>query len=164
MKIKLKINQAPRSIWTNPIDFIAAAFGAGAMPIAPGTFGTLAAIPFIYWLSQFNFFIYFIVTLVLVIGGIFICDRAGKDFGVTDHSAIVWDEFAAFFIVMMGIPMNWFLILAGFLLFRFFDILKPGPIRWLENHMPGGLGVMMDDVLAGLISWFILFFVVQIFL
>ena len=162
--MKIKTNYAPRSIWRNPVDFIAAGFGSGAMPIAPGTFGTLAAVPFVYWLSQFNFLFYFIATAIMVMAGVFICDKAGKNFGVTDHSAIVWDEFASFFIVMMGIPMNWVLVLAGFLLFRFFDIIKPGPIRWLEQKLPGGLGVMMDDVLAALISWFILFFFVQIFI
>lgn len=161
--MKLNINEAPQSIWEDPIHFIAAGFGSGAMPVAPGTFGTLAAIPFVYWLSQFSLPIYFALTVWLVVMGIFICDRAGKAFGVTDHSAIVWDEFASFFIVMIGIPVNLFFVSLGFLLFRFFDIVKPWPIRYVEKKLPGGLGVMLDDVLAALISWFILFLITYFF-
>lgn len=153
----MKINHAPEILWQDPFDFIAAGFGSGAMPFAPGTFGTLAAVPFYYLLSQLSNTTYGIITLLCVIAGIFICDRAGKHFGVVDHSAIVWDEFASFLIVMFAIPPHWYFVLAGFLLFRLFDIWKPGPIRYLERNLPGGWGVMMDDVGAAIISWLILF-------
>lgn len=161
--MKFKINCAPTSLWRDPLDFIAAGFGSGAMPIMPGTFGTLAAIPFYYWLSQFGSAFYLFVTIVFIVLGIFICDRAGKHFGVADHSAIVWDEFASFLLVMTAIPNKWYFVLSGFILFRILDIWKPGPIRWLEKKLPGGLGVMMDDVLAAMIAWIILFFVSRFF-
>lgn len=153
----MKINHAPEILWQDPLDFVAAGFGSGAMPIAPGTFGTLAAIPFYYFLSQFSNATYGIITLICVILGIYICDRAGKRFGVVDHSAIVWDEFASFLIVMFMIPVTWYFVLMGFLLFRLFDIWKPWPICYLDEHLPGGWGVMLDDVAAGIISWAILF-------
>ena len=88
--------------------------------------------------------------------GIWICGAASLRLGVHDHPGIVWDEFAGFLITMTAVPMSWQTVLAGFLLFRFFDILKPWPIGWLDKKVAGGFGIMLDDIVAGAMAWFVL--------
>jgi phosphatidylglycerophosphatase A len=147
---------------SNPIHFLALGFGTGLAAKAPGTFGTLAAIPLYLLLSQFSLGWYLGATLLCVASGIYICDRAAKDMGVHDHGAIVWDEVAGLLITMIAAPAGWLWLALGFCLFRFFDIVKPWPIRWLDAKVHGGFGIMADDVLAGifaliclqLVAWF----------
>lgn len=158
--LKLKINRAPRSIWTNPIHFIACGFGIGAFPFFPGTLGTAAAIPIYLLLAKLPLWLYLVITISFVLLGVWLCQVANRDFGTEDHPAAVWDEIAAFLIVMIAVPATWYYILIGFILFRIFDIWKPGPIRWLERHVHGGLGVMIDDIVAAVFSWIILQIVV----
>ncbi len=139
---------------TQPIQFLALGFGSGLAPKAPGTFGTLAAIP-IFWLLTMLMptpLSYAITVIVLGFAGIYICGKAANDVGVHDHPAIVWDEFIGFFITMFMVPVTWKTILVGFLLFRIFDILKPWPISFIDKKMTGGLGIMFDDVLAGIFA------------
>ena len=135
---------------SDPIHFLALGFGSGLAPKAPGSFGTLAAVP-IYMLmlgltSQF----YALIVVVMAIAGIYICGKAAKDSGVHDHGAIVWDEIVGFLITMFMIPTTWLSIVVGFLLFRLFDIFKPWPISFIDKNCHGGLGIMLDDVVAGL--------------
>lgn len=137
---------------TNPIHFLALGFGSGLAPKAPGTFGTLAAIPVFLLMSGLSPLIYAVAVLAVCVSGIYICDKTAKDVGVHDHGAIVWDEFAGFFITMFMIPVSWQSILVGFVLFRIFDIAKPWPIKIADKKLSGGFGIMFDDVLAGLIS------------
>ena len=85
--------------------------------------------------------------------GVWICDRTARDLGVHDHPAIVWDEVIGYFVTMITAPPGWVWIVAGFALFRLFDILKPWPIRWIDRHVHGGVGIMLDDVLAGVFAW-----------
>ena len=132
-----------------PVQFLALGFGSGLAPKAPGTFGTLAAIPLFLLLTMLSPVFYLIVVALMSIAGIYICGKAAEDVGVHDHPAIVWDEFIGFFITMFMIPVSWQSILVGFLLFRLFDILKPWPISFIDEKMSGGLGIMFDDVLAG---------------
>lgn len=153
---KYKINRAPHSIWTNPIHFIGCGFGVGAIPIFPGTFGTLLALPIYFVIQPLPLLIYIVITVILNLVGIWICGKINQDFGTTDHSAAVWDEIASFLIVMIAVPPTWYFILMGFLLFRIFDIWKPWPISWLDKNIHGGLGVMLDDIAAAIISWIIL--------
>lgn len=134
---------------TNPIHFLAVGFGSGLIPKAPGTFGTLAAIPLFLVLSLFSVSVYSMVTLLVCLSGIYICGKAATDAGVHDHGAIVWDEIAGFLITMLLIPISWQSILVGFLLFRLFDIFKPWPISYIDKHVNGGFGIMFDDVVAG---------------
>jgi phosphatidylglycerophosphatase A len=136
----------------DPIQLLAVGFGSGLTPKAPGTFGTLAAIPFFLILSLLTPVIYFVVVLVLSIAGIYICQKAATYAGVHDHGAIVWDEFIGYFITMFMIPVSWQSILMGFVIFRLFDILKPWPISIADKKLHGGFGIMFDDVLAGLFS------------
>jgi len=145
-----------REILRDPIHFLAFGFGSGLSPIAPGTMGTLAAIPLYYLLIQFGDFIYLLLTVFITLIGIVICDISSKKLGVHDHSGIVWDEIAGYFITMLFVPHTWYWALVGFVLFRVFDIWKPFPILWFDQHVGGGFGIMVDDVLAAIYAGLIL--------
>ncbi|MGB0936595.1 MAG: phosphatidylglycerophosphatase A [Colwellia sp.] len=136
----------------DPIQILAVGFGSGLVPKAPGTFGTLAAIPFFLALSLLSPIQYLVIVSILSVAGIYICQKAATYAGVHDHGAIVWDEFIGYFITMFMIPVSWQSILVGFILFRFFDILKPWPISIADKKLEGGFGIMFDDILAGFFS------------
>jgi len=141
----------------NPVHFLALGFGSGLAAKMPGTFGTLAALPLVVLLSHYaSFSVYLIVTILVSIVGIWICGKTAEDMGVHDDSSIVWDEVAGMLITMLAVPLSWQTLLVGFVLFRFFDILKPWPISYLDKHVHGGFGIMIDDVLAGLFALCIL--------
>lgn len=143
--------------WNNHwVHFLAFGFGSGAAPKAPGTFGTLMAIPLYLLLAQLPLWAYVVALVVSFAVGIYLCEQTSKDMGVHDHGGIVWDEFVGFWIAMTALPFHWAWILAGFVLFRLFDILKPWPISWLDKRVHGGLGIMIDDVLAGIFALIIL--------
>jgi phosphatidylglycerophosphatase A len=138
-------------LWSHPANFFALGFGSGLAPKAPGTFGTLAAVPIYWYLLQSLSLSWLLAVIVASFGiGIWFCDLSAKNLGVHDHPGIVWDEFVGFWISCIALPAGWPWLLAAFVLFRFFDILKPWPIRWLDSKVPGGLGIMVDDVLAGI--------------
>lgn len=132
-----------------PVQFLALGFGSGLAPKAPGTFGTLAAIPLFLLLSMLSPIFYLSAVILMSVAGIYICGKAADDVGVHDHPAIVWDEFVGYFITMIMVPVSWQSIAMGFLLFRVFDILKPWPISFIDKKISGGLGIMLDDILAG---------------
>ncbi len=140
------------SLLKDPIHFLALGFGSGLFPKAPGTAGTLMAIPLYLLLEPLSWPIYLTVVLITAVVGIVICDISAKRMGVHDHPGIVWDEFVGYWITMFLAPAGWLWIAVGFVLFRIFDILKPWPIRWLDRHVTGGFGIMIDDVLAGLFA------------
>ena len=141
----------------NPVHFLALGFGSGLAAKMPGTFGTLAALPLVVVLSHYaSFSVYLLVTILVSIVGIWICGKTAEDMGVHDDSSIVWDEVAGMLLTMLAVPLSWQTLLAGFVLFRFFDILKPWPISYLDKHVHGGFGIMIDDVLAGLFALCIL--------
>ncbi len=142
-----------KSLFSNPIHLLAFGFGSGLAPKAPGTFGTLVAIPFFLLLCKLPLLYYFLFILLAVIAGIYFCGKTAKHFGVHDHSGIVWDEMVGFWVTMFAIPVSWGSIIAGFLLFRLFDIWKPYPIRQLDQRVTGGIGIMLDDIVAGLFAW-----------
>jgi phosphatidylglycerophosphatase A len=100
---------------------------------------------------------YFAIIFISFVVGIYLCGKTASDAGVHDHGAIVWDEIVGFFITMLLLPVTWQNIVVGFLLFRFFDIVKPWPIKWLDKHVDGGFGIMIDDVLAAVFAWVLLF-------
>ncbi|MFP2770358.1 phosphatidylglycerophosphatase A [Oceanisphaera sp. KMM 10153] len=137
---------------SNPLHLLALGFGSGLSPFMPGTMGTLAAIP-LYLLIQGLSPLWYLLILVLgFVGGIWICNAATKAIGRHDHGAIVWDEIIGFGITMFAAPAGAVWILVGFVLFRFFDIVKPWPIRWFDRRIHGGFGIMFDDVIAGLFA------------
>jgi len=146
------MNKAPASVWRNPIHFLAFGLGSGASPWAPGTVGTLAAVPLWYLLAQTPLSIYLLLVLAALLVGVWLCGRTSRDLGVHDHGGIVWDEFVGYWITMIAVPMDWIWALTGFILFRLFDILKPWPIGPVDRQVQGGLGIMMDDVLAGIMA------------
>ena len=135
---------------TNPIQFLALGFGSGLLPKAPGTFGTLAAIPVFLLLAPLSTVYYLSVVIVFSLLGIYLCGYAAKAAGVHDHPAIVWDEIVGFLITMFMVPISWQSVVVGFVLFRLFDIVKPWPISYLDKHCHGGFGIMIDDIVAGL--------------
>ena len=142
----------PAEIFGDPACFLAFGFGSGLAPVAPGTFGTLAAIP-IYWLTaSLGEPFYSSAVVALLIAGIYICGQCEQRLGVEDHPGIVWDEIVGFLITLMFVPPSWEWVLAGFLIFRLFDIWKPWPIAMFDRTVHGGLGIMLDDALAGICS------------
>ncbi len=142
----------PKQILTHPVLFLAFGFGSGLAKKAPGTFGTLSAVPLYFLLAQTGTIVYSLVTLISIIAGIWICDKAADKLGEHDFGGIVWDEVAGYLITMCFIPLSWQNAVFGFILFRFFDILKPWPIKWADRRVQGGFGIMLDDVLAGILA------------
>ena len=134
----------------NPLHLLSLGFGSGLMPVAPGTFGTLVAIPFYLLIAQLEL-PYYLAFILLAFGlGVYLCQYTSATLGVHDHSGIVWDEFVGFWITMIAVPVTWQWIVGGFVLFRLFDIVKPWPVKIVDKRMTGGFGIMFDDVLAGL--------------
>lgn len=144
--------QLAKKVLTNPINLLAFGLGSGLLPKAPGTWGTLVALPLYYAMLPLNMLSYLALTLLLTVIGVFICDYSSKKLGVHDHPGIVWDEICGYLITMIAAPVGWMWMLIGFVLFRIFDILKPWPIKWLDQKVKGGFGIMVDDVLAGVFA------------
>lgn len=140
----------PLATLKNPVHLLAFGFGSGLSPKAPGTMGTVAAIPLYLLLQGLSPELYLLVLTLACILGIFICGQASRDLGVHDHPGIVWDEFCGFWLTMVAAPPGWPWIILGFILFRLFDIWKPWPIGWLDARIDGGTGIMVDDIMAGL--------------
>lgn len=139
-----------KSILSNPIHNLAFGFGSGLAPKAPGTFGTLMAVPLYLLLSQLPLMAYVAVVVVAFIIGVYLCGKTADDLGVHDHPGIVWDEFVGFWITMFAAPAGVLWLVIGFLLFRLFDIWKPWPIKYFDQNIEAGFGIMIDDVLAGI--------------
>jgi len=146
------MNKIPEGSLKNPLHFLALGFGSGAAPVAPGTFGTVAAVPVYLLLVQLPFVGYLFSVILISIVGIYICGRTAEDWGVHDHSAIVWDEIAGFLVTMILAPVSVVSVVLGFAYFRLFDIWKPYPISWLDKKVEGGFGIMVDDLLAGVFA------------
>jgi len=151
-----KIPPVPKAVWRNPLYFIAFGFGSGAAPFAPGTFGTLAAIPFYLLLSMLPLSAYFVFLLLFIIFTSWLCDYISRQTHTHDHPGMCIDEFAGFFVTMTAAPAGWWWIFIGFVLFRFFDIVKPWPISYVDKNIHGGFGMIFDDVLAGMYSFLIM--------
>jgi phosphatidylglycerophosphatase A len=142
-----------KQIMTDPVLFLAFGFGSGLAKKAPGTCGTIAAIPVYYLFVQANsLWVYSLLTIIATVVGVWICDVAAKKLDEHDYGGIVWDEVAGYLITMWFVPFSWQAMLLGFVLFRIFDILKPWPIKWIDQQVHGGLGIMLDDVLAAVFA------------
>lgn len=144
-----KNNLTVRQILTDPILLLAFGFGSGLSNKAPGTVGTLIAVPIYLLLEKTGIVIYSLSSLLICLGGIGICEIAAEKLGEHDFSGIVWDEIAGYLVALWIVPFSWQAVVLGFILFRAFDILKPWPIKWIDSHVHGGLGIMLDDILAG---------------
>lgn len=132
-----------------PAYFTAFSGGVGLSPKAPGTVGTLIAFPLFWILDHYLDSIHLLLLIdIFFIIGIWACGVTGKALGVPDHGGIVWDETVAFLLVLYFTPPGFTWSLAAFVLFRFFDIVKPQPIRYYDQRFKGGFGVMFDDIIA----------------
>ncbi len=137
-----------RFLYAHPAHWIALAGGVGLAPRAPGTFGSLLAIPLAWACLPLPLWSVWGIIVVAFGLGIWACERTGRDLGVADHGSMVWDEVVAMWGVLMFAPTSWLAWVAAFLLFRLFDIWKPFPIGWCDRRIKGGIGVMLDDALA----------------
>ena len=151
-----------KAILTNPIHCLAFGFGSGLAPKAPGTFGTLMAVPLYILMAQLGWPIYALIVVVAFFVGVYLCGKTADDLGVHDHPGIVWDEFVGFWIAMFMAPAGWAWLLLGFALFRLFDIWKPWPIKHFDQNMTSGMGIMIDDVLAGIYALIVMQLVVAV--
>ncbi len=157
-------DRIPPRLLLNPLDCIALGFGSGLVPAAPGTAGTVLAIP-LYLLLQtlaLSLTAYLVLLVLLFAAGIGLCAHTARRLGVHDHPAIVWDEIVGYLVTMTLAPPGWVWILTGFALFRLFDVLKPWPIRWLDRRVHGGFGIMLDDLVAGVFAALVLQLVVNL--
>jgi len=143
--IQLRAAREAFSTWDG---FLAFGFGFGLVPRAPGTVGTLVAVPFAWMLKGLGPWFHLLVVALLFYLGVQICTRVGDRLGVDDYGGIVFDEMVGYWLAVTLLPSSWFWLLAGFAAFRLLDITKPWPIDWLEGRLTGGLGVMADDILA----------------
>lgn len=146
----------PPGFWKHPAHLPALGFGTGYVPRLPGTAGTLVGVLFYFFMQPLHVTVYLLITSVLFLAGIWLCGKTSQDLGVHDHSAIVWDEIVGYLVTMMMAPAGWLWMVTGFILFRLFDIWKPWPIAWADRHAKGGLGVMLDDLIAGIYALAIL--------
>jgi len=131
--------------------FIATGFGSGLSSFAPGTVGSLVALLpaylYVYYFPNDQVLIGLLLVVAAVVG-IWACGRAGQLLKQHDHPSLVWDEFLGQWLVLLVVPVTWLGWLSAFLLFRLFDITKPWPVKVADQHIHGGVGVMLDDVLA----------------
>ncbi|MFK8049195.1 MAG: phosphatidylglycerophosphatase A [Halioglobus sp.] len=138
--------------FSQPVQFFAFGFGSGLSPWAPGTAGTLMAVPLYLLVSDLSLPMYSLFIAVMTLLGIWFCDVASRELGVHDHPGIVWDEFVGYWITLWALPATWTWIIAGFVVFRIFDIIKPWPIGPLDKKVKGGFGIMVDDIVAGILA------------
>ncbi|MFK8027983.1 MAG: phosphatidylglycerophosphatase A [Gammaproteobacteria bacterium] len=139
-----------KTVVTNPIHLIAFGFGSGLAPKAPGTFGTLAAIPIYLLLAPLSLSEFIVILSVLCLFSIYIAGKSAQMLGVHDHGGIVIDEICGYLVTMALAPPGWQWVIIGFVLFRIFDIFKPWPINLLDKRISGGLGIVLDDLMAGI--------------
>lgn len=151
-------SQLAKRVWQDPVYFIAFGFGSGLMPAAPGTWGTVAAIPVYLLMMHMHWSVYLFITLLFLGLGVWVSDKVSQDLGVHDYKGIVWDEVVGYLLTMFLAPQGLLWIVLGFVLFRIFDIWKPQPIRMVDIKVKGGLGIMLDDVAAAVPAWLILQF------
>ena len=145
-----------RKTFTNLWHFLALGFGSGLSRWMPGTMGALAAIPIYFLLLMLGTWGYATFVLLAFGFGVWLCDKVANEMQVKDPASIVWDEFVGMWITLFLLPAGWYWLVIAFVLFRFFDILKPWPVGWLDKNLTGGLGIMVDDVAAGFYSLLII--------
>jgi phosphatidylglycerophosphatase A len=145
----LLVKPSWRFLFSHPAHLLSFGFGSGLARKAPGTFGTLVAFPIYWFLAPRLSDAVFILLLIWAFAiGVWVCGITGKALGDSDYGGIVWDEVVAMLLVLFFTPPGWEWWLLAFVLFRFFDIVKPPPIRYFDSNWHGGLGVMFDDLLA----------------
>jgi phosphatidylglycerophosphatase A len=151
----MKLSVAP-AVLRDPVHLFAFGFGSGLSPVAPGTMGTLVAAPIVAVVMSFGFMAHLAFAVAAALLGVYICGESARRLAVHDHPGIVWDEIAGYTVTMLAAPREWYWFVAGFVLFRIFDIVKPWPIREADHSLRGGVGIMLDDIIAGVFAGAIL--------
>jgi len=143
-------SSSPSVLLRHPLGWIASGFGSGFSPRAPGTVGTAAALLPWLWLRALPLPYYALAIVIAFAIGVWASNWVVRRSGMQDPQVVVWDEFVGVWIALVAAPSGWIWMLAGFALFRLFDIWKPWPVSWADEKIGGGLGVMLDDVFAGI--------------
>lgn len=136
----------------HPIHLLAFGLGTGFLRPGPGTWGTLPAIPLVFLLDHYFADYYLVVTAALLVSGVLICEVVTHELEISDHPSIVFDEWVGYMVAMLFIPVTIPGLVLGFILFRVFDIFKIGPVKFVDKNFKGSIGIMLDDVLAGLLA------------
>lgn len=152
----MQANVDHRQLFAHPANFLAMGFGTGLVRYAPGTVGSLLALPIFVVMPKSNPLFYVGIVILLFLVGVWCCAHSASLLGVHDHPAIVYDEIVGMLLTLFLVPLSPAWLLLAFLLFRFFDIVKPWPIGWVDKRVDGGMGIMLDDILAGLMAWMVL--------
>jgi len=139
-----------RKVLTDPVNFIAFGFGTGLAPVAPGTFGSLPGILLAWLTLGLGLPVQIGIAIGISLVGIYFCGESARRIGVHDHGGIVWDEICGMYVTLLVVPFSWFWWALAFVIFRVMDIVKPWPIRDLDHRLHGGLGIMLDDLVAAL--------------
>tara|TARA_B110000483_G_scaffold222933_1_gene280324 strand:- start:107 stop:595 length:489 start_codon:yes stop_codon:yes gene_type:complete len=139
-----------RTVMTDPVHILAFGFGAGLAPFAPGTFGSLPGVLLFWFTMDFGLYVQLGVALSATLAGVWICGESARRIGVHDHGGIVWDEIVGMYLTLMVAPFSVTGWILAFVLFRVIDIVKPWPIRGLDHRIGGGVGIMLDDLVAAL--------------
>ncbi len=147
-----------RKVLRDPVNLLAFGLGIGLSPVAPGTAGSLLGMALAWVSLALPFELRLMVAITLILSGIWLCGESARRIGVHDHPGIVWDEIAAIYLLLLVAPPSEMAWALGFGLFRFFDIWKPWPIRDLDHRLKGGLGIMLDDLVAALYAALLLVF------
>ena len=157
MKKLIEQDQKVRQVALGTVaGWLAFGLGSGLSRYAPGTMGTVVAVPFALLLKSLPGGVFWLALAVLFLAGVYLCDVSSKRLGQHDPGGIVWDEMVGYWLTVALLPVGWEWMLAAFVLFRFFDILKPWPIKLVEKSFSGGLGIMLDDVIAAFYAMLIL--------
>ena len=154
--MKQSVDNLTRKVLTDPVNFLAFGFGTGLAPVAPGTFGSLPGVLLAWLLLDMGIYVQLGTAVALAVTGIWICGESARRIGVHDHGGIVWDEICGMYITLLLAPPTLLGYALGFGLFRLFDIVKPWPIRDLDHRLGGGLGIMLDDLVAALYALILL--------
>lgn len=157
IKSRAKVSPpTPEKVWRDPLYFVGFGLGSGAMPFAPGTFGTLMAIPFYLVLRPLSLTAYLSFVIAFIVFSSWLSHRLSREIHEHDHPGMCIDEFAGFFVTMINAPHGIFWVILGFALFRLFDIWKPWPIYIIDRSVEGGFGMVLDDIVAGLFAMIII--------
>jgi phosphatidylglycerophosphatase A len=148
-----------RKVLRDPVNLLAFGFGTGLSPMAPGTAGSLLGLALAWVTVELPVAVRILVTIALIGSGVWICGESARRIAVHDHPGIVWDEIAGIYLALLVAPPSIWSWALGFGLFRLFDVWKPWPIRDLDHRLQGGLGIMLDDLVAALYTALILGFV-----
>ncbi len=148
-----------RKVLRDPVNLLAFGLGSGLSPVAPGTAGSLVGLAFAWGTMELSMTVRILVTIALILGGVWLCGESARRIAVHDHPGIVWDEIAGIYLALLVAPPSIWVWALAFGLFRLFDIWKPWPIRDLDHRLKGGLGIMLDDLVAALYTALILVFV-----